>query len=148
LPKGIKLCKKCGHGTGPKALICPECREPFEPRGYVHKKAAPQERKENAASKYIVPELYRGMIGAGTVVVYTPGGKCPIPLRSTETESIADWCHDIRLLGLKQRKFYTSEALAYWANRQTGLTPETDDGELIRLEILENIPNLRLEVTV
>ena len=29
MPKGKKCCDKCGHCTGPRAYMCPECNHPF-----------------------------------------------------------------------------------------------------------------------
>ena len=29
MPKGKKCCDKCGHCTGPRAFMCPECNHPF-----------------------------------------------------------------------------------------------------------------------
>lgn len=29
MPKGKKCCDKCGHCTGPRAYMCPECNNPF-----------------------------------------------------------------------------------------------------------------------
>jgi hypothetical protein len=29
MPKGKKTCDKCGHLTGPRAFMCPQCNTPF-----------------------------------------------------------------------------------------------------------------------
>lgn len=44
MPKGYKTCEKCGHQTGPRAYMCPECQTPFM--------FAPQS-KEKKTSRFI-----------------------------------------------------------------------------------------------
>ena len=39
MPRGKKVCDKCGCETGPRAYVCPECGTPFifKPRSKEHK---------------------------------------------------------------------------------------------------------------
>ncbi len=131
--KGRKQCPKCKKYMGKRAHQCP-CGWDFllhrmanEPALKVGNVAIPEPTLESRVL-YPVPERMvarnsdRSSQGlpppvSGTLVMQTPSGQCPIPLKGIDVDTVEEWGFELQSHFKKKQQKLSDRALSYFARQ-------------------------------
>jgi hypothetical protein len=111
---GRKQCPSCGVYVGVRSNTCVGCQHVFQKKRTASKAAErAASPKDSTASSDGPREDTAASVSDRRENLFTPSGRCPVPLEETDSTAVRNWME--RLVGLHPKQRLLKSCFRYWA---------------------------------